>query len=65
MRPIWPAPISTNHSAPSPPLVMPTGPASVVIRPMAFAWFIVNHSALSEPSVIIDGKHPVAGRATR
>ena len=33
------------------------------MRPIAFAWLRVNHSAPSGPAVIAEGKPPVAGRA--
>src|SRR3954471_17428272 len=69
MRPIWPAPISANHTAP-PAAWMPTGAASAVgsgeavispaaeILPMAPAWLRVHHSAPSGPAVISEGMLP-------
>ncbi len=35
---------------------------SVVMRPIAFAWLRVNHSALSGPAATAEGKPPSVGR---
>ena len=64
---------SVNHSAPSGPVVMPTGSAAgrgdrefgdtppVVMRPILLARASVNHSAPSGPAVIPKGALPAVG----
>src|SRR6266853_2906754 len=75
MCPILLAALSTNHNAPSGPLVMPPTPLSavgsgnspvitpaVVIRPILLVPRSVNHSAPSGPDVMVRGALLAVGR---